>query len=72
MVEVIHVVEPVGGMQGRVLREGVAPAQEVAGGARVSGGPVAARAAASLAASLARGATQARAPRQPASRDAPD
>jgi hypothetical protein len=41
VVKVVHVVEPVGGMECRVLREGVTPAEEIAAGARVPDRPVA-------------------------------
>lgn len=39
MVKVVHVVEPVGGMQGRMLREGVTSAEEITAGSPVAGCP---------------------------------
>lgn len=39
VVKVVHVVEPVGGMQGRMLREGVTSAEEITAGSPVAGCP---------------------------------
>lgn len=47
VVKVVHVVEPVGGMQGRMLREGMTPAQEITTGSPVAGSTPCATAAAS-------------------------
>lgn len=38
VVKVVHVVEPIGGMQGRMLREGMTSAQEIAAGSSVADG----------------------------------
>lgn len=39
VVKVVHVVEPVGGMQGRMVREGVTSAEEITAGSPVAGSP---------------------------------
>lgn len=38
VVKVVHVVEPIGGMQGRMLREGMTSAQEISAGSPVADG----------------------------------
>lgn len=55
VVNVVHVVEPVGGTQGRMLREGVTSAEEITAGSPVPSSPAASATAAASSATAAGG-----------------